>query len=33
MAEKWLTVFTHDAKVPWAHVEKDEAGKIVAREV
>jgi glyoxylase-like metal-dependent hydrolase (beta-lactamase superfamily II) len=33
MAEKWLTVFTHDAKLPWAHVEKDEAGKIVAREV
>jgi glyoxylase-like metal-dependent hydrolase (beta-lactamase superfamily II) len=33
MAEKWLTVFTHDAKVPWAYVEKDEAGKIVAREV
>jgi glyoxylase-like metal-dependent hydrolase (beta-lactamase superfamily II) len=33
MAEKWLTVFTHDAKVPWAHVEKDETGKIVAREV
>jgi glyoxylase-like metal-dependent hydrolase (beta-lactamase superfamily II) len=31
MAEKWLTVFTHDAKVPWAYVEKDDAGKIVAR--
>ncbi len=31
--EKWLTVFTHDAKVPWAHVEKDEAGKMIAREV
>src|SRR5258707_8213077 len=31
LAEKWLTVFTHDAKVPWAYVEKDEAGKIVAR--
>jgi glyoxylase-like metal-dependent hydrolase (beta-lactamase superfamily II) len=29
--QKWLTVFTHDAKVPWAFVEKDEAGKIVAR--
>jgi glyoxylase-like metal-dependent hydrolase (beta-lactamase superfamily II) len=28
--EKWLTVFTHDAKVPWAYVEKDESGKIVA---
>ncbi len=31
MLEKWLTVFTHDAKMPWAHVEKDEAGKMVAR--
>jgi glyoxylase-like metal-dependent hydrolase (beta-lactamase superfamily II) len=29
---KWLTVFTHDAKVPWAYVDKDEAGKMVARE-
>ena len=31
--EKWLTVFTHDAKVPWAYVEQDEAGKMVARGV
>jgi glyoxylase-like metal-dependent hydrolase (beta-lactamase superfamily II) len=31
--EKWLTVFTHDARVPWAYVEKDEAGKMMAREV
>lgn len=31
--EKWLTVFTHDPKTPWAHVEKDEAGKMVARDV
>ncbi len=31
MAEKWLTVFTHDAKVPWAYVEKDELGKMVAK--
>ena len=29
--EKWLTAFTHDAKVPWALVEKDEKGKMVAR--
>jgi glyoxylase-like metal-dependent hydrolase (beta-lactamase superfamily II) len=29
--EKWLTVFTHDAKVPWAYVEKDETGKMVAK--
>ena len=33
MAEKWLTVFTHDAKTPWAYVEKDDVGKIVARTV
>jgi hypothetical protein len=33
MAEKWLTVFTHDAKVPWAYVEKDEVGKMTARAV
>ncbi len=31
--EKWLTVFTHDARTPWAYVEKDEAGKMVARSV
>ena len=30
--EKWLTVFTHDPKTPWAYVEKDEVGKMVARE-
>jgi glyoxylase-like metal-dependent hydrolase (beta-lactamase superfamily II) len=29
--EKWLTVFTHDPKVPWAYVEKDEQGKMVVR--
>jgi glyoxylase-like metal-dependent hydrolase (beta-lactamase superfamily II) len=33
IAEKWRTVFTHDAKTPWAYVEKDEAGKMVARAV
>jgi glyoxylase-like metal-dependent hydrolase (beta-lactamase superfamily II) len=31
--EKWVTVFTHDAKVPWAFVEKDEIGKMVTRKV
>ncbi len=30
---KWLTVFTHDAEVPWAVVEKDEKGKMVAHRV
>jgi glyoxylase-like metal-dependent hydrolase (beta-lactamase superfamily II) len=31
--EKWLTVFTHDPQVPWAYVERDEAGKMIARGV
>jgi len=31
LPEKWLTVFTHDDAVPWVYVEKDEAGRIVAR--
>lgn len=31
--EKWLTVFTHDPKVPWAYVEKDAQGKITARPI
>ena len=31
--EKWLTVFTHDPTTPWAYVEKDELGKMVARKV
>jgi hypothetical protein len=29
---KWLTMFTHDPKMPWAYVEKDGLGKMVARE-
>jgi glyoxylase-like metal-dependent hydrolase (beta-lactamase superfamily II) len=29
--DKWLTVFTHDPKTPWAYVEKDESGKMVAK--
>jgi glyoxylase-like metal-dependent hydrolase (beta-lactamase superfamily II) len=33
LTEKWLTVFTHDARRPWAYIEKDEAGKMVVREV
>ena len=32
LAEKWLTVFTHDPQVPWAYVEQDESGKMVAKE-
>jgi glyoxylase-like metal-dependent hydrolase (beta-lactamase superfamily II) len=31
--EKWLTVFTHDPTTPWAYVEKDELGKMVARKI
>lgn len=31
LPEKWLTVFTHDDAVPWAYIEKDSAGKLVAR--
>ncbi len=28
--EKWLTVFTHDPRMPWAYVEQEESGKMVA---
>jgi len=31
--ERWLTIFTHDLTIPWACVEKDELGKMVARKV
>ncbi len=31
--EKWLTMFTHDPNVPWAYVEKNERGRMVARGV
>jgi glyoxylase-like metal-dependent hydrolase (beta-lactamase superfamily II) len=31
--EKWLTVFTHDPKLPWAYVEENEKGRLVARTV
>jgi glyoxylase-like metal-dependent hydrolase (beta-lactamase superfamily II) len=31
--EQWLTVFTHDPKTPWAYVEKDEFGKMLAKGV
>jgi glyoxylase-like metal-dependent hydrolase (beta-lactamase superfamily II) len=31
--EKWLTVFTHDPKTPWAYLEKDALGKMAARGV
>jgi glyoxylase-like metal-dependent hydrolase (beta-lactamase superfamily II) len=31
MPERWLVMFTHDAGVPWAYVERDERGRVVAR--
>ena len=31
LPERWLTMFTHDASTPWAYVEKDGLGKMVAR--
>jgi glyoxylase-like metal-dependent hydrolase (beta-lactamase superfamily II) len=31
--ENWLTVFTHDPKTPWAFLEKDAQGKMVAKPV
>jgi glyoxylase-like metal-dependent hydrolase (beta-lactamase superfamily II) len=27
----WLTMFTHDPDIPWAYVERNEKGKMVAR--
>jgi hypothetical protein len=33
LPEKWLTVFTHDPKVPWAYIEKDDLGKMIAKGV
>jgi glyoxylase-like metal-dependent hydrolase (beta-lactamase superfamily II) len=29
--ERWLAMFTHDPKTPWAYVEKDEMGKMRAK--
>jgi glyoxylase-like metal-dependent hydrolase (beta-lactamase superfamily II) len=29
--EKWLTVFTHDMKMPWGYVEKDEKGRMALK--
>jgi len=31
LPEKWLTVFTHDAAMPWTYIEKDGAGRLTAR--
>ena len=29
--ERWLTMFTHDPKIPWGYVEKDERGKFITK--
>jgi len=29
--EKWLTIFTHDPDLPWAYVERDAEGKLLAQ--
>jgi glyoxylase-like metal-dependent hydrolase (beta-lactamase superfamily II) len=31
--ERWLTVFTHDPKTPWAYIENDDIGKMIAKGV
>ena len=31
LPERWLTVFTHDDAVPWAYVEQEAGGKLIAR--
>jgi glyoxylase-like metal-dependent hydrolase (beta-lactamase superfamily II) len=31
--ERWLTVFTHDPTTPWAYLERDEHGKMLAKGV
>ena len=33
LQEKWITVFTHDPKMPWARIERDDLGKMIAKEV
>jgi glyoxylase-like metal-dependent hydrolase (beta-lactamase superfamily II) len=31
--EKWLTMYTHDPNMPWSYVEKDEKGKMLAKQI
>jgi len=31
LPEGWLTMFTHDPKMPWGYVERDESGKLTVR--
>lgn len=32
LSKKWLTVFTHDPNMPWAYIEQDHSGKMIAKE-
>jgi glyoxylase-like metal-dependent hydrolase (beta-lactamase superfamily II) len=29
--EKWLVIFTHDHEIPWAYLERDSSGRIIAK--
>ncbi len=31
ISERWLTIFTHDPNRPWAYVENDERGRVIAK--
>jgi glyoxylase-like metal-dependent hydrolase (beta-lactamase superfamily II) len=31
--EKWLTIFTHDPKVPWAYIRRNQDGRMMAQEL
>jgi glyoxylase-like metal-dependent hydrolase (beta-lactamase superfamily II) len=33
ITEKWLTMFTHDPSKPWAYLEKDDKGRVVAKSI
>jgi glyoxylase-like metal-dependent hydrolase (beta-lactamase superfamily II) len=33
IAEKWLTVFTHDDQTPWGYVERGERGKVLFNKI
>ena len=30
ISEKWLTIFTHDHEIPWAYLQRDSNGKVIA---
>jgi glyoxylase-like metal-dependent hydrolase (beta-lactamase superfamily II) len=31
IAQRWLTIFTHDHETPWAFLERDPRGKVIAK--